>query len=269
MIGTLRRRGAALVEFALVGPIFILMIFMIIQISVWAFDREALMVASRTGARSAVIGTELAVDFAPGAAEVSRIIGSQVESVTPALPAAIAAQVFATPGSGPCFQARNTPDATVSSRLAWDWGCRTESEPLLRAALSNGIVAAYEQLHGSNAVWIGPHGTARITACYIVVTPGNGAGACVYTLSAEVSPDGTLGTISGSFSGSLTTTPAPSLVSVSITSSAPTLVGAQLLGVDSLALEGAGGFWMDRFRPPCPDLRSIAEYLTGRCGGVH
>jgi Flp pilus assembly protein TadG len=264
-----RRRGAALVEFALVGPIFILMLFMIIQISVWAFDREALMVASRTGARAAVLGTALVTDYEPGAAEVSRIIGSKVEAVTPSLPAAIASRVFATPGSGPCFRSRNTPNATVHARLAWDWGCDPASEPLLRAALSNGIRAAYEQLHGSRAVWIGPHGDATIRACYIVVTPGSGAEACVYELTATVNSRGELGLITGGFTGSLTTTPAPSLVRVSIKSSAPTLVGAQLLGVDSLALSGAGGFWIDRFRPPCPDLLTGNQYLTGACGGVH
>lgn len=269
-----RRRGAALVEFALVGPVFILLLFMIIQISVWAFDREALMVASRTGARAAVLGTELVADYEPGAAEVSRIIGSKVEAVTPALPAAIASGIFSTAGSGPCFQARNTPGAdeyttTVHARLAWDWGCDPASEPLLRAALTNGVRAAYEQLHGSRAVWIGPHGDATIRACYIVVTPGSGIESCVYELTATVSSTGVLGLITGGFTGSLTTTPAPSLVRVSIVSSAPTLVGAQLLGVDSLALAGAGGFWIDRFRPPCPDLLRITQYATGACGGVH
>jgi hypothetical protein len=267
----IRRRGAALVEFALVGPVFILMLFMIIQISVWAYDRETLMVATRAGARAAVIGPSDALVTSPGAAEVSRIFGGRVEVVTPALP--VTAPVFATAGSGPCLQSRNAAGdvytTTVHARLGWDWGCFPDAAALVRAPLETGIRTVAEVLHGGGAIWIGPHGDATIEACYIVIAPVTGAESCPYRLTASIGSDGVLGPISGGFTGSLTTTPAPSLIRISARSTAPTLVGATLLGVDALSLEGAGAFWIDRFRPPCPPLTDRRQYETGTCGGVH
>ena len=271
MSRALRRRAAALVEFALVGPIFIIMLFMIIQISVWAYDRETLMVAARAGARAAVIGSPDSLVTTPGAAEVSRILGGRVEVVTPALP--VTAPVFATAGSGPCLQARNVAGnlytTTVHARLGWDWGCFPDAAALVRAPLETGIQTVAEVLHGGGAIWIGPHGDATIEACYIVIAPVTGAESCPYRLSATIDSAGSLGPISGGFTGSLAATPAPSLIKIIVRSSAPTLVGATLLGVDALSLDGAGAFWIDRFRPPCPSLTDVRQYQTGACGGVH
>jgi Flp pilus assembly protein TadG len=59
MLGRLRRdgRGSAIVQFALVAPIFFLLLFMLVEESLLVFTQSQLDNAARGAARSMLIGT--------------------------------------------------------------------------------------------------------------------------------------------------------------------------------------------------------------------
>lgn len=266
-----RARGAVIVEFALVGPIFILMMVAVFQVSVWAWDRESLAITARQAARAAVIGQAGGFGTDPGAAEVSRILASRVEIVTPALPAAVSAGVFPPTATwSSCLRSRNAPgSAVLAGRLGWDWTCQRDSTSLATAPLTTAIDTAISLLHGEKGIWLGPHGTTEITACYIAIT-STGGELCVYSMRATVSADGAeLAGLATSLITNARTAPAPSLIAVSMRSSAPTVFGPDLLGIAGVGLEASGAAWIDRFRPPCPPPTAAADYAPGRCGGVH
>ena len=289
-----RRRGAALVEFALVGPIFITIMVGLLQICFWLWNQETLSIAARTAARGAVIGVTAGEPRSAGAADLSRLLAGKVAVVTPAYPVAVEVGVFASANGGDCLARRNAVNPanrsdTVYARLGWDWVCTDFTrDPVLAAtfpgadtardaahdALVAGMAAAVRQLYGSDRggnIWLGPHGETTLTACYVAVSTVDNSERCLYELSATIGEGGDFepGAVRTSSDTIGEATDAPVLVRVRIASTAPTLIGINLFGPLGVALEGSGAYWIDRYRPTCPAPRSADEYKTGTCGGVH
>jgi hypothetical protein len=121
-----RRRGQALVEFALVAPIFFLLLFMIIEGGRFVFFYEVLNNATREGARYAIIHGSNAADGCPsgpmpGGAPSCDLPGDKVK-------AAVVDSAFRIASSGsfdsldvawPLTNARGNP-VTVRATFSYD-----------------------------------------------------------------------------------------------------------------------------------------------------
>lgn len=286
-----------MVEFAIVGPLFIMIMLGLIQVCIWFWNAETLSVAARETARGAVIGVAEGDPQSAGAAELSRLLAGKVMVVTPAYTVATTsvanggAGVFDDPNGGSCLAVRNAPIGGVYARLGWDWLCLgfrsfPADEPLrvefprsntaleaAREALLAGMGSGIRQIYGadgSGVLWLGPHGKTTVAACYVAIA-SDGSELCLYELSATVSENGIFDPTAVTETVNLvsTTTIAPVLVRVKVTASAPVLLGISLFDPLGVALEGSGTTWLDRYRPVCPAPRSSGEYVTGACGGVH
>ena len=261
--------------------------------------KKTLAIAARETARSSVIGSTDGDPQSAGAAELSRLLAGKVTVVTPAYQVAInppplGAGVFTNTNGGSCLAVRNgngNPGPDIYARLGWDWIClqfkdypaddllRVEfprsgnSLEAAREALLAGMGSGIRQLYGADgggAIWLGPHGTTTVSACYAAIA-SNGGELCLYELTATVGENGIFDPTAVTETVNLvsSTTIAPVLVRVKVTSSAPTLLGISLFDPLGVALEGGGTAWLDRYRPVCPAPQSETEYNTGYCGGVH
>ncbi len=88
-MGRNRERGAAAVEFALVLPMLLLMLFMIVEFSIALYDKAVITNASREGARFGVVNAPASVRPSAGAivTTVEAYCASNLISFGPSTPA--------------------------------------------------------------------------------------------------------------------------------------------------------------------------------------
>lgn len=119
-----RRTGQAIVEFALVAPIFLLMLFAIIEFGRYIYTVQILNNAAREGARYAIVHGSQSLDPTgplPGGATSPDPSGSAVQSTVEAFAVGIPATNITFPATGcvhgeangPCWQPDNGRGSTV------------------------------------------------------------------------------------------------------------------------------------------------------------
>lgn len=245
---SLRLRGQSLVEFALVVPLLLVLLFGFIQLSVWTFDSSTLAHAARQGTVRGNMAT----------AQLNQKLASNSLLATPYN--SLTAPSFS--GQPLCLKQRNQVGS--QNRLGWDWGCLY--------ALDNGVPSAAGPLRAAIAgaqqaisnLWLGPRQRMEIRACYLVVA-SNSSTSCVYGLR---SING--GAAAQYGSGVSNVTPAPSFIRVEIDVIAVQMATIPLLNfAPALTIRGAATEVFDRFLPACPAPQRTSDVTPGSCGALY
>ena len=262
--------GQALVEFALVFPVFILMLLGFIVLCIASWDRQAFYAAAREGAAA---GASAVGSVASRFAADTRLVTPYYKGVTD--------EIFGTDGHDPCD--RKSANEYVNLR-GWDWyldkvGClydplsgapAADSDLAVPAPDDKGItlpvsgdtrsryaldtplyLAAETALARIHQIYLGPlSDQLRIDACYTVVDK-YGVAFCAYLLEINGDAGAVIGpTIAGSSGGGAAPGlyDAPHYISVVVTG--PIIEMPFNLG--SLPIKGSGVSSVDRFLPSCP-----------------
>jgi Flp pilus assembly protein TadG len=99
-MGKNREKGVAAVEFALILPLLLLVLFMIIEFSIALYDKAVITNASREGARSGIVNASAGSRPTAGAiaAVVNSYCGSNLISFGPSAPATAVSAACVNPG---------------------------------------------------------------------------------------------------------------------------------------------------------------------------
>lgn len=263
-----RRRGQSLLEFALVLPVFMVLVMAIFQLGAWAYDTQALGHGVRIGAEQANSAmSPLNARFAsdPRLSTVYFANGT-TNTVFAALPNANRA----------CRETANkSSSATVASRLGWDWGCiynpasgqQAGVAPQasdLAAAIETPLATAITNTNTAiGEVYLGQTNGMTITACYAVLSAA-GAPACVLTVAKDFSSSGNPGPLRlvGALP-SASTTAAPSFMIVTVSAAAIRLGGGPVITLDQRTV-----VVLNRFVPPCAAPINASDVKPGSCGAI-
>ena len=251
-----RGRGQALVEFALVAPVFFMLIFSFMFLAMTRYDWLAMEGASRASTDAAVNSVgPVSARFAADPVLVFPTAGIKIGSTayTDLTRKTAPVGLFAQDTSCNRFALNATP-----ADLGWDWGCRYSAgsgTPVIGSGsgqVKNGapgingplsVATATAAAKMKDLVLGGVPSDVRITACY-AVADAKGVPACVYSASAGA--DG-VATITGKVAGS--SSAAPTYIITRIQSSRPIV---PMLGF-SVSLDVTDVRAIDLFLPSsCP-----------------
>jgi len=269
-----KRRGQALLEFALVAPLFFLVVLAGCQLFVWTYDQQILARSVRVGATA---GNE-------AMSPLNYIFGLDPHLATPYLPGVSNAAFADLTTSKACREAINqiTQSATTNNlnpRLGWDWGClydplsgdlldghstNTIGPAPIAGPLTKSIQAAYNEFKND---YIGPFDAGTISACYATWNLGTKAADCVYQFSLNFTKAGESlpMTITNSFATThITTTPAPSFLVLTIHVKALSLQGTPAMNFNASTTQV-----LNRFITSCPAPAVPAAYQPGYCGSAY
>jgi Flp pilus assembly protein TadG len=264
-----RRRGQSLLEFALVLPVFMVLVMAIFQLGAWAYDTQALGHGVRIGAEQANSAmSPLNARFAsdPRLSTVWFPKGSVTNTIFASLPAA----------QRTCREnANNSTSATVAGRLGWDWGCVYDpasgkeagvaARPSdISAALYTPLLTAISETRTATAeVYLGQANSLTITACYAVLSAA-GKPVCVLTVAQDSTPGGGVGPLRqvGGLPAAATTA-APSFLIVSISAAAVRLGGGPVITLSQSTM-----VVLNRFVPPCNAPTNASDVKPGSCGAI-
>lgn len=267
---TRRARGQALVEFALVAPIFFITILVALQLFTWAYDKQVLSRAVRIGATAgneamAPVNFRFALDpvlatvYEPGLTDLV---------FTPL------------PGTAEtCRKAANTNNSTVAARLGWDWGCVYDPLTGQEAGKTLAAADATRSLHHvldyaarSSFVelkkrYLGPMSGGYIDACFAT---WNGTRP-VCTLGIRLGFDGSAAgnlieqtwTVRSAIDNP-TTARAPSFLLLTIHVNSFDFDRA-----DIFALDGSTVQVLNRFIVSCKAPADTGDFTAGSCGNTY
>jgi hypothetical protein len=259
----LRRKGQALVEFAVVAPVLLMIMIFFFQAGAVAYNSHvALGDAARRGLQS-------------GNEQLDAVIRSFARDsllTTPVTPGAynpvFDLRNYARPSDRAAAACREgltglrTSRADYPSRLGWDWGCSAGWASLSRAPLTE---AAREAWSSINQGWLGPRGRITIRACYIARPANPALISAADELMCLITVDGQAGAWSSR--GNLANQPAPSLLRVTIEAPGVNVnVPGLSLGVFNLSANAVTV--VDRFLPPCPAPEAVRDVVDGSCGDI-
>jgi hypothetical protein len=269
-----KRRGQALLEFALVAPLFFFVVLAGCQLFVWTYDQQILARSVRVGATA---GNE-------AMSPINYIFGVDPHLATPYIPG-VSDAVFAdlTVSRG-CREAINqiTQSATANNlnpRLGWDWGClydplsgalldgtntNTIGPSPIAGPLTKSVQAAYNEFKND---YIGPFDSGTISSCYATWNINSQTADCVYEFSLTFTKLGANYpmTITNSFATThITTTSAPSFLVLTMHVKALSLQGTPAMNFNSSTTQV-----LNRFITSCPAPKDPAAYQPGYCGSTY
>lgn len=257
-----KRRGQSLVEFAMVIPTMLLILFGFIQLSIWTFDGAIINHAARAGTRAAN-----AAMFPINSAFANIPILGSPYYVNQEIFWSRALARFSS-SAGACLRQRNTPSLNRdgvnirANRLGWDWGCLRVVN--VQTPLQNALIATNRVL---NEMFLGPRIRTSVRACYLIVDNSNGNGDVLPALCLT-STDG--GSPVLSVTPNNLTTPAPSFIRVEVDVTLAELANIPLLPFSpSLSLRSSSIEVLDRFLSACPAPDRPAEVVPGSCGVIY
>jgi len=287
-----RRRGQALFEFALVAPLFFVVVLAAAQLFTWSYDQQVGARAVRLGASSGneamasvnlrfALDPHLATVYLPGPPPVN-------EKVFTDLP----------PDAAACRETTNKIVGGVipTARLGWDWGClynldtgaasarhgnivSGDDAASLRAPLDAALKSAYAEL---GRLYVGPLSSGTISACYAIWDTGLSPAAprCVLerigtfgnslggpstlTLAWEGGGAPQIDTVCQSpLTDPRTCTNGPSFLTVSLKVEALSLQGHDLFNINDQTVQV-----LNRFITSCTAPLNYSDYTAGSCGSA-
>jgi hypothetical protein len=249
-------RGQALVEFALVFPVFMLVFISFIQLGLWAYDQQVLVHAVQSA------GLRANGQIGP---ITSRMVGDPL-LVTPYEPGITDSAFDPTKNPGmtvaasTCRKVANlyTASLTYQARLGWDWGCVYPIDDGTTLSISYPLYQAIAQTRAAfDALNFGPASALEVTACYEIVT-ANGGSQCVYSIYQAGPNAGYAKTMTAT-----ALTAAPAFISITAQVS-EVKVGSNL----SLLIHADSIVVLDRFLPSCRAPQTSANFAPGTCGWI-
>jgi hypothetical protein len=250
------RRAQALVEFALVVPVFFTLLFAFLLLAVWRFDASVLDHAADVGARAG----NTAMASLNAIWSRTPAISTPNYGATHPLSVAIFGPLPSTERD--CFLARNAVSGSPNRnlwRLGWDWGCDPANATRVRAPLD---AAALAPLTALGRLFVGAVDPVTVTACYLDANARP-------QLCRTVTRTGGVNRWTMSGSPDPRTAPAPSFIEVRLTATVFRLVSIPLVNSivgPSIVLRSTSVETLDRFLPACPAPASASDVVVGSCG---